>query len=210
MEGSADLEGQAALGARRLGQFRRTVHSSLLAADDQLTGAVVVADLHHALGRSLVAAGLQLVPVKGQHRGHAAVNALGRLGHGLAPEGCQFHGGGGVKDACRLQGGILAQRKACRVLGPNPCRVQRRGNTRRKSHHAGLGILGLVDDPIRVVKADGFQIEIQLGSVKSCPEVGAALIEIAAHAGMLAALARVQKCQFHQSTSPVIQACARF
>ncbi len=47
MEGPADLQGQAVLGAQLLGQCGGLVHGGLLAADDQLAGAVVVGDLHH-------------------------------------------------------------------------------------------------------------------------------------------------------------------
>ena len=197
VEGAADLEGQAPLGARRLGQFRRTVDGHFLAANDQLAGAVVVADLHNAQGGSLIAAGLQLVAVKCQYGGHAAVDALGCFGHGLAPEGCQLHRSSRVKDARRLQGGILSQGKSRHILRADTCRVQRRGDPRCKGDHAGLGILGLVDDAVRVVEADGFQVKIQPGCIESGAKVSAALIEITAHTGVLAALACIQKCEFH-------------
>ena len=109
VEGAADFQGQAALGARLLGQFGSAVHGSLFPADNQLAGAVVVADLHHAQGGSLLTAGLQLVAVQHQDGGHAAVQALGRLGHGLAAEGHQLHSTLGVQHIGTFQRRVLAQ-----------------------------------------------------------------------------------------------------
>ena len=127
VEGAADLQGQAAAGAFFLCQSRRGLHGGLLAAEDQLAGAVVVGDDHAAVGGSLVTGLLQGRPVQPQHRYHSrGPSGCGFL-HGLAPEGHQFHGGVGVKDPGGVEG---------RNTRPETVRRQRRGTMPRSASSA--------------------------------------------------------------------------
>ena len=197
VEGPADLQGQAALGARLLGSGGSGIHSGLLAADDQLAGAVVVADLDHAQGGGLVAAGLEGLTIQGNNGGHPALDPLGGLGHGLAPEGGELNGGLGVQNTGGVQGRILAQGQARDIVGADALFFQHRSHAGGKSHHAGLGILGLVQNPVGVLKANLVQVKIQLPRVKGGAESGVGLVEILTHAGVLAALASVQNRKFH-------------
>ena len=117
VEGPADLQGQAALGAQLLGQCGGLVHGGLLAADDQLAGAVVVGDLHHAR-----AGGLTGMPPGSfsRSRPSTAVMPQGRpgrgCGHGLAPEGGQGDSLGSGEHPGALEGGVLAQGEARGVV----------------------------------------------------------------------------------------------
>ena len=193
MEGAADLQRQAAAGAPLLRQGCRRFHGGLLAAEDQLAGAVVVGDDHAAVGGSLVTGLLQGRPVQPQHRYHGrGPSGCGFL-HGFATEGHQLHGGVGVKDPGGVEGGILAQRQSGGSGGDDaPFRQQGR-HACGEGHHAGLGVPGLIQNAVCVGEGDLLQIEIHLlrGAVQNGAEGGEALIQVSAHAGVLAALSRV-------------------
>ena len=70
---------------------------------------------------------------------------------------------------------------------------QQRGHDCGEGHHAGLGVAGLIQNALRVREGDLLQIEIHLlrGAVQHGAEGGEALIQVSAHAGVLAALSRV-------------------
>ena len=67
------------------------------------------------------------------------------------------------------------------------------GQTGSEGHHAGLGVAGLIQNTLRIDEGDLLQIEIHLrgGAVQHGAEGGEALIQVSAHAGVLAALSRV-------------------
>ena len=116
--------------------------------------------------------------------------AAGGLGHRFAAEGGQLHGGFSVKNPGAFQRGVFAQRKPRSVGRDNSRLAKHFGHAGGKSHHAGLGVLGLVDDPVRIFKADGFQIESKaLGSfLKHAAERAELFIQVSAHPCVLAAL----------------------
>ena len=188
MEGPADLQGQAALGAQLLGQCGGLVHGGLLATDDQLAGAVVVGDLHHAGASGLPARLLELLAVQAQHGGHAAGTARRGCGHGLAAKGGQGNGLGSGEHPGALEGGVLAQGEARGVVRDNAPLRQQGGHAGGKGHHTGLGVLGQVQHPVGVGEHGGFQIEVHAGGVQHGAEGGMGLVEIGPHAGVLAAL----------------------
>ena len=193
MEGAADLQRQAAAGAFFLCQSRRGLHGGLLTAEDQLAGAVVVGDDHAAVGGGLVTGLLQGRPVQPQHRYHGrGPSGCGFL-HGFAAEGHQLHGGVGVKDPGGMEGGILTQRQSGGSGGDDAPLRQQRGHACGEGHHAGLGVASLIQNALRVGEGDLLQIEIHLlrGAVQYGAEGGEALIQVSAHAGVLAALSRV-------------------
>ena len=117
VERAAHLERDAAAGTGFFGQCGGFVHSGFLAADDQLTRAVVVADLHTAQLCSLLTAGCKCLPVKVQHGGHAAVNALCSFGHGFAAVSGQLDGLLCGEHPGSFQRGVFAQRKPGSVSG---------------------------------------------------------------------------------------------
>ena len=92
-----------------------------------------------------------------------------------------------------MEGGILAQRQSGGSGGDDAPLRQQRGHARGKGHHAGLGIAGLVQNAFRVGEGDFLQVKIHLlgGAVQHLSEGGEALIQVSAHAGVLAALSRV-------------------
>lgn len=89
-------------GACLLGKLGCQVYGILLSADDQLTGAVVVADLHHAFFPCPGAALCQGDAVQPHHGGHPAGDAFSGLGHGFAAESGQLDGLFGGEHTCRL------------------------------------------------------------------------------------------------------------
>ena len=193
MEGSADLQRQTAPCSLFLCQSRCGLHGGLLAAENQLAGAVVVGNDHAAVGGGLITGLLQSRSVQPQHRYHGrGPSGCGFL-HGLAPEGHQLHGGVGVKDPGGVEGGILAQRQPGGSGGDDAPLRQQRGHARGEGHHAGLGVAGLVQNALRVGEGDLLQIEIHLlrSAVQHGAEGREALIQVSAHAGVLAALSRV-------------------
>ena len=199
MEGAAHLQRKAAAGTGGFGQFGGLIHSGLLAADDQLAGAVVVADLHTAQRRSLFAAGGKRSAVQAQHGGHAAVDALGRIGHGFAPVGGQLNGLLGGEHPGSFQRGVFAQRKPGSVSGLHAMLGQHGGDAAGKGHHAGLGVFGLIQNAVRVLKADAVQVKIQHRAVEGGPEGGGAFVKFFAHAGVLGTLTGIQNSKFHRS-----------
>ena len=66
-----------------------------------------------------------------------------------------------------------------------------------ESHHAGLGVPGLIQDAVRVLKADLLQVEIHLRTVVNGTEGGIGVVQVRTHAGVLAALSGVQKAELH-------------
>ena len=99
VEGPAHLQRQAAPCTGLCGQCSGLVNSDLVAADDQLAGAVVVADLYNACIGSGVAAALQGIAVQSQHGGHAAAAPGCGCSHGFPAEGRQCNGSAGIKYA---------------------------------------------------------------------------------------------------------------
>ena len=53
------------------------------------------------------------------------------------------------------------------------------------------------DDAIRILKADAPEIKTGISGVKRRAEFGIRLIQVAPHAGALAALPGIKKCEFH-------------
>ena len=193
MEGAADPQGHTALGTQFLGEFSRPVHSGLLAADDQLAGAVIIADLHHAQLTCLVAGRLQLVPLQGEDGGHAACQAFSGLLHGTAPEGQSLQHGLPVQHPGGIQGGVLPQGQARRRAGADAPGIQQVGDPHGEGRHAGLGVAGLRQRLDRPFKGEGFQVKVQPGVVQHRPVFGVLVIEVPAHAHFLAALTGVYK-----------------
>ena len=177
MERAAHLERDAAAGTGFFGQCGGFVHSGFLAADDQLTRAVVVADLHAAQLCRLLTAGGKCLPVKVQHGGHAAVNALCSFGHGFAAVSGQLDGLLCGEHPGSFQRGVFAQRKPGHISGFHALLGQHCGHAAGKGHHAGLGVFGLIQKAVRVLKADAVQIEVQLCTVKCRPERGRAFVK---------------------------------
>ena len=188
MERAAYLERDAAAGTGFFGQCGGFVHSGFLAADDQLARAVVVADLHTAQLCSLLTAGCKCLPVKVQHGGHAAVDALCSFGHGFAAVSGQLDGLLCGEHPGSFQRGVFAQRKPGHISGFHALLGQHCGHAAGKGHHAGLGVFGLIQKAVRVLKADAVQVEVQLCTVKCRPERGRAFVKFFAHAGVLCPL----------------------
>ena len=173
------------------------LHRSLFAADDQLTRTVVVADLDTAQSRSLFAALRKGLAVQVQHGGHAAVDAAGGIGHGFAAVGGQLDGlFRGEHPGC-FQRGIFAEGKPGGVCGLYALFGQHCGHAAGKGHHAGLGVLGLPQNAVRVLEADAVQVKIQHGAVECGPEGGRCFVKFFAHAGVLRTLAGIQHGKFH-------------
>ncbi len=191
--------GQAAAGAALPGQGGGFFHGGFVAADDQLSRAVVVGDHHAAQVRGLLAGRAQGVAVQIQNSHHGAVPSGGSFLHGPAPEGHQLHGGRGVQSAGGVKGGVFAQGQARGGCGDNAPFRQHGGHAGGKGHHAGLGIAGLVQDPVRVLKADLLQIKVHLSGclVKDGAKGGKGFVQVRTHAWVLAALAGIQETELH-------------
>ena len=71
-----------------------------------------------------------------------------------------------------LQRGVFAQRKPRQIGGLYTLFRQHGGHTAGKGHHAGLGVFGLVQNAVRVLKANAVQVKIQRCAVKGRPEGG--------------------------------------
>ena len=177
--------------ARRFGQLACPGDGGFFAADDELTGAVVVANAHDAQGGRLLAAGGKRFAVKAQHGRHAAFDARRGIGHGPAAESGQRHGGRGGKHPGGLQRAVFAQAQAGGVCRLNAALTQHGGDACGKSDHAGLRVLRLADDALRVVKADLLEVKTGIGIVEYGAESGIRLIQIAPHSGALGALSGV-------------------
>ena len=188
MERAADLEGDAAAGTGGLCQFSGFVHGRLLAADDELTRTVVVADLHTAQRRRLFAADGEGIPVKVQHGGHPAVDSLGRVGHGFATISGQLDGLFRGEHPCGFQRGVFAEREPGNIGGLYAFFGQHGADAARKGHHAGLGVFGLVQNAVRVLEADAVQIKRKVCSVERGTESGRCFVKFFAHAGVLCPL----------------------
>src|SRR5699024_2524938 len=98
------------------------------------------------------------------------------------------------------QGRILAQAQPGGVIGADALVVQDGGHAGGKGHHAGLGVLGLVQHAVGIGKGNRLEVKAGLGAVQHGPELGVCLVQVGAHAGVLAALTRIQKCYFHASS----------
>ena len=191
VEGAADLQRKAPAGAFFLRQGGGLFHGGLLAAQDQLPGAVVVGNDHAAQGGSLIAGGLERDAVQAQHRHHGGFDATGCLFHGAAPEGHQLYSGGGVEHPGGVQGGILAQGKTRGGRGDDALFPQHRRHAGGEGHHAGLRVAGLVQNAAGVLEGHFLQVEIHLGTVDDGAEGGKGLIQVRTHARVLAALSGV-------------------
>ena len=66
----------------------------------------------------------------------------------------RFHRLLGRKDTGGLQGGILTQREAGQIIRLDAVFLQNSSHAGRKGHHAGLGVLGLIQNAVRVLKTD--------------------------------------------------------
>lgn len=177
--------------ARRFGQLACPGDGGFFAADDELTGAVVVANAHDAQGSGLLAAGGKRLAVKAQHGRHAAFDARRGIGHGPAAESGQRHGSRGGKHPGGLQRAVFAQAQACGVCRLNAALAQHGGDACGKGDHAGLRVLRLADDALRVVKADLLEVKAGIGIVEYGAESGVCLIQIAPHSGALGALSGI-------------------
>ena len=172
-------------------------HGGFFAADEQLARAVVIADLDTAQSGCLFAALCQCVAVKVHHSGHAALDALGGVGHGLAAEGSQLHSLLGREDTGGFQRGVFAQRQTGQIVGLDAVFLQDSRDTGGEGHHAGLGVFGLIQNAVRVLKADAVQVKIQRRAVEGGPEGGGAFVKFFAHAGVLRALTGIQNGKLH-------------
>ena len=76
---------------------------------------------------------------------------------------------------------------------------QHGGDAAGKGHHAGLGVFGLIQNAVRVLKADAVQVKIQHRTVEGGPEGGGAFVKFFAHAGVLGTLTGIQNSKFHRS-----------
>ena len=199
MERAAHLQRQAALCTGLQRQAPGLLHGVFLAADHDLPGAVQIADLRRAQSRCLFAALGQRLAPQPQNGDHGALHALGRLGHGLAAALGQQHRLRRVKHARRLQRRILSQRQSGQIIRPNARLLQNRRDTGGKGHHTGLGVLGLVQNAVGVLKAHLVQIKPQLlaGRIKGLAKCGKRFVYIAPHAGVLASLPGVYNGKLH-------------
>ena len=197
VEGAADLQRDAAAGACGFCQLSGLFHGGFFAADDQLARAVVIADLDTAQSGRLFAALCQCVAFKVHHSGHAALDALGGVGHGLAAEGSQLHSLLGREDISGFQRGVFAQRQTGQILGLDAVFLQDSRDTGGEGHHAGLGVLSQIQNAFRVVEADALQIKVKVCGVERLPERGVSLVKVFAHAGVLRALTGIQNGKLH-------------
>lgn len=90
-----------------------------------------------------------------------------------------------------MKGAVLAQAQPGGIGGLDAALSQHGGDAGGKGDHAGLGVLRLSDDALRVVKADGLQVKPGIGFVEDRAKGGIGLIQIAPHAGALGALSGV-------------------
>ena len=188
MEGSGNLEGNGPLRAEGLGEAGGLLHSLPGTADDQLSRTVVVADADGSYGCCLRTGLLQLLLGEPQNGRHGTVHTGRGLRHFLPPEGHHFNGGFRRNRLGTGQGGILAQREACRKVGPDAHFLQNRCDAAGKGHHRGLCVAGLVDFSLRILKGKCLQVKVQLRLVINFPKGRILRIEIPAHARMLTAL----------------------
>ena len=197
VEGAADLQRDAAAGACGFCQLSSLFHGGFFAADDQLARAVVIADLDTAQSGRLFAALCQCVAVKVHHSGHAALDALGGVGHGFAAEGSQLHSLLGREDTGGFQRGVFTQRQTGQIVGLDAVFLQDSRDTGGEGHHAGLGVLSQIQNAFRVVEADALQIKVEVCGVERLPERGVSLVKVFAHAGVLRALTGIQNGKLH-------------
>ena len=90
-----------------------------------------------------------------------------------------------------MEGGILAQGKACGGRGDNALFPQHRRQTGGKGHHAGLGVAGLIQDTGGVLEGNFLQVKVHLGTVDDGAKGGKGLVQVRTHARVLAALSGV-------------------
>ncbi len=97
---------------------------------------------------------------------------FGRIGHGFAAVGGQLDGLLGREHTGGFQRGVFAERKPGGISGVDALFGQHGGDAAGKGHHAGLGVFGLVQNAVRVLKADAVQVKIQRRAVEGGPEGG--------------------------------------
>ena len=127
-----------------------------------------------------------------------SADAAGRGGHGFAAVGCQLNGLLGGEYTGGFQRGIFAQRETGHISRLDPLLGQNGGYAAGKGHHAGLGVFGLIQNAVRVLKADAVQIKIQRCAVKGRPEGGRCFVKFLAHAGVLRTLTGVKYGKLHK------------
>ena len=190
MERPADLQRQAALCAGGQGCGCGFVHRRLVTADDQLTGAVVVANLHHTRIGSGIAARLQRRCFQPQNGGHSAGAPRSGSRHRFTAKrrqaDCRLH----IEHPRARQRGVFPQGQPRRIVRHNARLPQHGGNPAGKRRHTGLGVLGFVQNACRIGEHNFLYIKIHRGSglLQHSAEGGEVLIQIPAHTGVLAAL----------------------
>ena len=139
---------------------------------------------------SLLTAMLQSVTVQHHNGGHPAGKAFGGFCHCFATECGQFDRRFGIKHTGTFERRVFSKRKPGGVLRHNPRFAQNLRHAGRKGNHAGLRVLGLVDNTVRVLKAYRLQIKVKtLGNfIEYAAEGGELVIQIRAHPGVLTAL----------------------
>ena len=190
MERPADLQRQAALCAGGHCCGCGFVHRRLVAADDQLPGAVVVADLHNTRIGSGIAAGLQRRRFQSQNSGHSAGTPRRGSRHRLAAKRRQADRRLHIEHSRARQRGIFPQGQPRRIVRHNARLPQHGGNTAGKRRHTGLGVLGFVQYARRIGEHNFLYIKIHRSSglLQHSAESGEVLIQVLAHTGVLAAL----------------------
>ena len=79
--------------------------------------------------------------------------------------------------------------------------VENLGDAHGESHHAGLGVPGLIQNPLAVLEADLFDVKVQFRPVQHGPELGVGLVQVGTHTRVLAALSGIQKRNAHPCIS---------
>ena len=192
MEGAGHLQGHTAPGSGLFGQGGSLRYGGLLAADHQLSGAVVVGDDHAAKDGRRAAGLLQGLAVQPQYCHHGV--GLPRCGllHCFAPEGHQLRHRLCVQNPGGVEGGVFPQGEPGGGRGDDAPVLQQGGHGDGKGHHTGLRVPGLIQHALLVGEANFLQVKIHplCRPVKGGAEDGVG-VQVGPHAGVLAALPRI-------------------
>ena len=144
MEGCRDRQQHRPLGAARLGDLNRALHSGLVARHDHLGRVIVIGGLANlalsGLGRDLHR---RFKPHTQEHRHGTDADRHGLL-HGPPAHAQQPRSIGQIQRARRAQGRVFPKavaRHELRLIQPHPFGLQRTKGGDRGRHQRGLGIL---------------------------------------------------------------------
>ena len=90
-----------------------------------------------------------------------------------------------------MESGVLAQGQSRRYGGDDALLAQYGGESGGKGHHAGLGVAGLVDEPLGIGEADLLEVEVHLRAVQYSAEGGVGVVQVRTHTRVLTALSGI-------------------